>query len=81
MLIELGLETLHGRCERLASDEPEAMTDLAHLYPSVQECDPAVFADTLFQLPPRPAHRAHSTPTPTWTCSTQSIGINGVGLP
>ena len=33
MLIELGLETLLGWCERLASDEPDAMSDLAHLYP------------------------------------------------
>lgn len=47
MLIELGLETLLGWCERLASDEPDVMSDLAHLYPSVQECGPAMLADTL----------------------------------
>jgi hypothetical protein len=39
---------LLGWCERLALDEPEASTDPAHLYPSVQECGPAVLADTPF---------------------------------
>ncbi len=56
MLIEPGLEILLGWCERLALDEPEASTDLAHLYPSVQECGPAVLADTLlhtFSVPTR----------------------------
>jgi|GEM_PF-1227130 hypothetical protein len=63
MLIEPGLEILLGWCERLALDEPEASTDPAHLYPSVQECGPAVLADTpfhTFAVPTSP----HKLPTP-----------------
>ena len=47
MLIELGLGTLPGQRDRLASDEPKACAALAHLNPG-SGCGPATFADTLF---------------------------------
>ena len=49
---EHGLGTLSGQRDRLASDEPKASTDLAHLNPCVQDDGPVAFADTLFGTPP-----------------------------
>ena len=45
MLIEPGLGTLQGRCDHLASDEPEAHADLAHLNPG-SGCGLVATADT-----------------------------------
>jgi hypothetical protein len=46
MLIEPGLGTSPGWCDHLASDEPEANADLAHLNPG-SGCGLVVAADTL----------------------------------
>jgi hypothetical protein len=45
MLIEPGLGTSQGRCDHLASDEPEAHADLAHLNPG-SGCGLVATADT-----------------------------------
>lgn len=45
MLIEPGLGTLLGGCDHLASDEPEARADLAHLNPG-SGCGLVATADT-----------------------------------
>jgi hypothetical protein len=47
MLIEPGLGISPGRCDHLASDEPEAYADLAHLNPG-SGCGPVALADTFF---------------------------------
>ncbi len=54
MLIEPGLGTLLGRCDHLASDEPEAHADLAHLNPG-SGCGLVATADTF---------KAHAHPHP-----------------
>ena len=51
MLIEPGLGTSPGRCDRLASDEPEANADLAHLNPG-SGCGLVATADTLLSNSP-----------------------------
>ena len=56
MLIERGLGISLGWCERLASDEPEACADLAHLNPSVRECAPAPAANTYLTFTYRAAY-------------------------
>jgi hypothetical protein len=54
MLIEPGLGTLPGGCDHLASDEPDANADLAHLNPG-SGCGPVVLADTFaFSFFPSP---------------------------
>jgi hypothetical protein len=49
MLIEPGLGISLGWCDHLASDEPEAYADLAHLNPG-SGCGPVALADTFSMI-------------------------------